>query len=397
MGERLTVNYGVRFEYIHGRIPQQEKPAGIWTPAQTFPEIDDVPDWFTIVPRFAFIYDLFGNGKTAIKANASRYTERIGSGYMRNVNPTSRGHSTRPWTDRNGDLIPQLDELGAGTPFSGGTQIRYADDIIRPSQWEYTASLQHQLFESVGVTLSYFRRQYYDSIGTKNILVPKETYIPVTITNPLTNEALTVYNQRPGTLNLRDQVRDNYPEIENTYNGFEILVDKRFSDRFMLLTGLTLSSHTGTDNTGDLNNPNNDINNEGDIGNYSAYNLKTVATYRLPRDFYVGVNLQYRSGYPLNRNFTVTRALVPNLTQVNQSIKLVPRGEVQRGELALLDVRFSKAMRLGRFTFEPLLEVYNLLNNNSSITEVETVGPNLGFITETVLPRVAKLGLKMKF
>lgn len=394
---RLTLNAGVRFEYINGRIPAQHKPAGIWVPAQDFPEIKDVPNWFTVVPRLAFVYDVFGNGKTALKANISKYTERIGSGYMRNVNPTTRGFSTRPWTDRNNDLVPQLDELGAGTPFSGGTQIRYADDVRRPYQWEYTASLQHELFPSVGLTLSYFRRQYEDTIGTKNILVGRDSYIPVVINNPLTNEPLTVYNQDPATLNVRDQVRDNYPEIENRYNGFEILVDKRFSQQFMVLSGLSLGAHEGTTGTGDLNNPNLDINNYGNIGNDSRFNLKTVATYRLPRAFLVGVNLQYRDGYPLQRSFTVTRTQVPNLTQVNETVQLAPRGDFRRGRLALLDVRFSKLIDMKGVRVEPLLEVYNALNNNSTITEVEVVGPNLGFPTETVLPRVLKFGLKVNF
>lgn len=395
---RFTLNMGVRFEYINGHIPAQHKPEGIWVPAQDFPEIRDVPNWFTWVPRMALVYDVFGTGKTAIKANVSKYTERIGSGYMRAVNPTTRGFSTRPWNDVNGDLVPQLDELGPGTPFSGGTQIRYADDVTRPYQWEYTASVQHELFPSVGLTLSYFRRQYHDSIGTKNILVTPDMYIPVTITNPLTNDPLTVFNQQPGTLNLRDQVRDNYPEIHNSYNGFEVLVDKRFSDRFMVLSGLSLGANKGTINTNDLNNPNLQINNEGNVGNDSLFNLKTVATYRLPRDFFVGVNLQYRDGYPLQRTFTVTRSLVPNLTQVNETVQLAPRGEFRRGHLALLDVRLSKSFRLGNeFRVEPLIEVYNALNNNSTISEVEVVGPNLGFPTETVLPRVLKLGLKVNF
>ena len=206
-----------------------------------------------------------------------------------------------------------------------------------------------------------------------------------------------MYNQASATLNVRDQVRDNYPEIQNLYNGLEILVDKRFSQRFMVLSGLSLGAHKGTSSTGDLNNPNQLINNEGNIGNDARFNLKTVATYRLPRAFLVGVNLQYRDGYPLQRSFTVTRTQVPNLTQVNETVQLAPRGEFRRGHLALLDVRFSKLIRMKGVRVEPLLELYNALNNNSTITEVEVVGPNLGFPTETVLPRVLKFGLKVNF
>ena len=41
----------------------------------------------------------------------------------------------------------------------------------------------------------------------------------------------------------------------------------------------------------------------------------------------------------------------------------------------LLDVRVGRRSTVSRgLSFEPLVEVYNLLNENASLTEVETVG-----------------------
>lgn len=395
--KRLTLNLGARFEYFNGYIPAQTAPAGNWVPERNYPRQDDIPNWFTVVPRVAIVYDLFGNGKTALKANVSKYESRQ-AGFMRAVNPTSRGNSTRSWTDDNNDLIPQLSELGAGTPFTGGTNTRYAPGIDRPYQWEYTVSLQQQLLPSVGLTVAYYRRQNYALIGSKNILVPPSSYIPVTVNNPLTNEPMTVFNQNPATSTLVDTVMDNYPEIENYYNGVEFVLNKRFSKNLTVLTGFTIGANKGTISTTSLNNPNTLINNEGYIGNDSTYILNLLGTYRMPRDFMASVHWYDRSGYPLQRTFTFTRTQVPNLTQVTQSVSLLPRGEFRRGALGLLDMRFSKAFRFtDSLRIEPLVEVYNILNNNSSITESEVVGPNLGFVTESVTARVAKLGVKVTF
>ena len=52
----------------------------------------------------------------------------------------------RTWVDRNGDLVPQLDEIGPGQGgLDRGANVRIASGLKRPSQWEATASLDHQL------------------------------------------------------------------------------------------------------------------------------------------------------------------------------------------------------------------------------------------------------------
>ena len=70
---RLTVTAGVRFDYFNTGIPAQSAPASTWVGARSFDPLPDVPNWKDISPRVGVAYDLFGNGKTAIKASASRY------------------------------------------------------------------------------------------------------------------------------------------------------------------------------------------------------------------------------------------------------------------------------------------------------------------------------------
>ena len=71
-----------------------------------------------ITPRFGAAYDLFGNGKTAIKANVGRYTTALGIGggvLGEDAAPAVRlaNTVTRSWNDRgglgiNGDYVPAL-------------------------------------------------------------------------------------------------------------------------------------------------------------------------------------------------------------------------------------------------------------------------------------------------
>ena len=77
--------------------------------------MNDVPNYKDIAPRLGVAYDLFGNGKTALKATLSRYIVPSTVGAARLLNPfnTTVNNTTRPWTDSNSDGIPQVSELGA--------------------------------------------------------------------------------------------------------------------------------------------------------------------------------------------------------------------------------------------------------------------------------------------
>ena len=126
--------------------------------------------------------------------------------------------------------------------------------------------------------------------------------------------------------------------------------------------------------------------------------LNVSGIYRLPWKFDVSSHLSYYTGQPLRRIYTVTRTVVPELRQASQDVLLVPTGDVRKPDQTLLDLRFGRRFQGARgLSLEPLLEVYNALNENASVAEVETVGTALGRISRNIDGRLVRFSLKVSF
>ena len=100
---RLTANVGLRWETLNAKVLAGKSPAGRFVPERTFDEITDVPDWNDFAPRMALVYDLMGNGRTAIKYSLNRYNLSRTTGIAANYNPLLSQTATLPWRDVNGD------------------------------------------------------------------------------------------------------------------------------------------------------------------------------------------------------------------------------------------------------------------------------------------------------
>ena len=208
---RLTLNYGLRFDYFYSYVPAQHVDPTPFVPvARDFPRLSDVPDWKDLNPRLGASYDLFGNGRTAVKVSLGRYVGAASSYLALLNNPinTSVNSVTRTWNDANRNYLPDCDflntvangECGAMSDSNFGRSnitTRYADDIlkglaVRDYLWDLSTEVQHQIGEGLSVTAGYYRNwsNHFSTAGifnagvTDNLLVESADYSPYCMTAP---------------------------------------------------------------------------------------------------------------------------------------------------------------------------------------------------------------------
>jgi hypothetical protein len=139
-------------------------------------------------------FDLFGDGRTAVKANLGRFVAfEANSGINFSSNPANAiaTNATRVWTD-NGDYIPQESELGPLSNANFGRPIRttqYADDVLhgwgnRGYNWQTALTFQHEVVTGLGLNVGYYRTWYGNFYVTDNTLVSPSDFDSYCITAP---------------------------------------------------------------------------------------------------------------------------------------------------------------------------------------------------------------------
>jgi outer membrane receptor for Fe3+-dicitrate len=395
---RVTINPGFRYERFVMSIPAQSAGAGTWVPARDFPEQKNIVNWNTLSPRLGVAWDLFGDGRTAVKGGLSRYDRLAGVTIVQPLNQRNIAFQTCPWGDTNNDLRAQNDEI-AFTRCTGSLipSLGFVDEgLKRPYQWEYNVMVQRQIGARTAIMVGYYGRRFWDLYTTVNDAVPSTAYTPVTITNPLTNEALTVYNQDPATRGQVRNVLKTIPDLRQTYNGVEFQINTRLT-KATLFAGLTIGSNEGDQDGGDLNNPNVRINNQGAVGFDAPYQIRGGFSYSLPAGVQLSGSIREQSGLPQTRTYPVTTTQVPGLTQVTQNVQVAQRGDFRYPWINLVDLRVTKIFRSGRMRFEPTLDVFNIFNNNAVTNAVQTVGSSLGRPSAIVMGRLARVGGRLAF
>ena len=418
LARKLTLNIGVRFDHNSGTLPAQSTAGGPFIAARSIDESTPIRQNI-VVWRTGASYDPLGDGRTAIKASASRYGLQVGIDRVLNVNPFQSASQTCPWTDPNGNGIADPGEFGTGCSGFPSTTIRYAgaNGPVWPHSDELTAGVEREIIRDMRVGVMYYHRTNRDQIGTRNTAAPPSAYAPFTIpvpNGPHGPTTATVFNLLPAFNGLQANIVDNDPYLDTTYNGVEITAMKRLSHRWQMTTGLTFGKNTGGLNGGalgsgqiqtgtgsDLNDPNATIFTNGIIGNDSPVAFRVSGSYRAPFDISIAGSLVSNSGYPFVSTYSVTRAAAAAagvaLTRANQTIFLSDRGDERLPSVTLIDLRVSRSFRFGTRRIEPTFDIFNV-GNASTITSLTTgVGSTYLAPTGIVSPRIMKVGFAVNF
>jgi hypothetical protein len=397
---RLTLNPGIRFEHMVMSLPAENEPGGTWVPAASYPARNGLVDWNTWSPRFGFAWDVFGDSKTAVRGGVSKYDRLEGSTLIQNVNPAFITYSQCPWTS---NVLPTSPAQVAGLACTGfsGNNYHIDPNIKRPYQMEYDVMVQRQLGAHTSASVGYYHRNFYNLYGIVNTDVPSSDYTAVTVTNPLTGQPLTVYNQAASTRGQINYLEKTLPQLYQRYNGVEFQVNTQIA-KATVFGGFTIGKDYGTPDgsttTMDFNNPNNTINYAGNLGYDSPYQVRAGASYQFRWGILVAASLRENSGLPQSRTYNITQALVPGLTQVTQSVLVAPSGAFRYPWQNLLDLRFSKIIHIGeRVTLEPTADLFNVFNCSAITSQVNTVGSALGTPSGIDFGRMLRLGGQIHF
>jgi flavin-binding protein dodecin len=397
---KWTLNLGVRIESTYGRQLHEDgfvcQATTIFIQGQCFAASEGVPDFLDVTPRLSAIYDVTGDGRTALKFTANRYMIPIGSDYLSLVNPLRVTRDTRAWTDANGDFMPQLEELGPSTGFNLGTTNRFADDLVRPHTMEYSVALERELFRGFVANVAYYNRSVHRNLGSRNLAVPTDSYIPMQVTEALSGEQVTVFNQDPALRGQFDRVYGNYPEMDQTYNGVEVTFNKRL-DRWSILGGLTVGRATGDiyGRSADLNDPNYQFR-RGVTGFDVPVSFKVAGLYQLPYGVSAAYSFQHLSGFPELTTVLVGGDTVA-LTQVRQRITTEPHATSRLPKVNILDISLRKGFRSGDYEVEPALEFFNALNASPILRRIAQLGPSFGNASDILRGRMIRLAVNVRF
>jgi hypothetical protein len=246
---RLTLNYGARWEYFASGIPEEVSPAGRFVGERRFGPID-MPTWKSIAPRGGVVYDLFGNQRTALKASFGKFMQAGTTGFSESYNPLSLQTANVAWTDLNQDGIPQ-GELGC-TYRTAGCELNlaqlprgfgvanlgtYADDIKRMYNIEGSVSVQHELAPGVSVTGGWYHREYFNLRRRTTILQSFDDYTPFTLFSPIDGTPITYYNVSAAKRSAVSYVDENATNRTMKYNGFEYNFSARLPHGITLFGG----------------------------------------------------------------------------------------------------------------------------------------------------------------
>jgi hypothetical protein len=283
---RLTVQGAIRYDRASSWSPAEGNgttETSTFNPEPiSFERTVSVKGYNDLTPRLGVAYDVFGTGKTALKANLGKYLKsaEVGGVYAAN-NPavkTVTRVTARPWTDGNRNYRidcnlsdPRLqDNLASGgdrCAALGGNDLNFGNPNptlttidpailegwgVRESDWQFGVSVQQEVLPRVGLEVGYNRRWFQNFLVTDNLLIGPADYQPWTLTAPLDPDLpngggypVTSYDPTPaafarGARNFQTFETNFGPARTWYWHGIDVTANAR------LRGGVTLQGGTST-------------------------------------------------------------------------------------------------------------------------------------------------------
>ena len=422
---RLTLQGALRYDRVSSYAPVEGngtfgKASFLNPQAITIPRTPGVNAYNDITPRVGVAYDLFGNGRTALKLNWGRYLAYAAndSPYT-STNPGAtvvRNVQNRGWTDSNHNDVVDCDLLNpdlngecaaALGPARNFGQLGAATIVdpavlngwgVRPNDYQTTATLQHQIVPRVSADFSFTHRTFQSFFVTDDLnRDPATAYETYTLTAPndprLPNagQPITFYTVKAAANATAQTVlrQESYygPERDSHWDGFDVTLNARLRQGLTMQAG-TSTGHAIVDTCSTVTTFNNVTAATGAEAGPDPRGCRNVdpwqttvrglASYTIPK-IDVLVSGTVRSQQPLQ---LTASWVVPN-SVIAASLGHLPAGATATGTTTLqllpladanklyadqrrtqVDMRFAKVLRLGRIRSNVGIDLYNLLNTN---------------------------------
>ena len=374
---RFTFNVGVRFDYLHEMVPETTVPAGPFVTARTYPAVQDVPVWKNWNPRLGVAYDVFKDGRTAVKASISRFDAQEATGMAALNSPANQivGFVSRTWA-YTGTVIPSTLK-GAGStngvinvpgcdvsnpaangdcgPISNskfGTAVPTVtvDPAIKTGNrgfsWQGSVSLQQEVRSGLAFNVGYFRTWYGNYYVNNNLAVAATDFDPFCVTAPTDARLGSVsgksicglFDVKPakfGQVNSYITPANQFGSASQVYSGVDLGMNWRFGQGGLLQGGMNVG-RTVLDTCFQQKLPNMAVQSQNfsatspplQAGNTPRSNdychveppwtagmqFKFAGVYPLPWALQTSATFQNLPGITQAANFTATNALIaPNL------------------------------------------------------------------------------------
>jgi hypothetical protein len=402
-------------------------------------------------------YDLFGTGRTAVKASLGHYPDRV---IQASANPAVNLTRTtsRNWGDTNRNYRPDCDllnpvangECGAWSNLNFGkanAETRYAEDAQSGfndqfHNWQASVSFQHELRPGVGLNVGYFRTWYGGFLVGDNQLTTASDYDPFCITAPndsrLPNSGQRLcgfYDVKPAAFGLVDNLMtqaSHYGTPTQVFNGVDVTLNARFGQGGQFSGGLSMG-RTSTNNCYQNDDPSltaqvfpgvlvlpatSTVARGGAFCDVTppwsqSTQVKFMAVYPLPWHIQTSAIYQNSSGIPITASYVATNAeILPSLGRNlgscrgaatctgNVTVELIPPNSLFEPRLQQVDLRFSRIFEFGSRKLRGDVDIYNLLNASNVLNMNTTYSPPGGVwqdVTQILGGRLVRLGFQVEF